>query len=83
VVSDLLLFSLLINFVSLISVGPVVDTFPHPSVDMKAFVKELNTALSLEPKVWDPISQVAQPWIKINDLKKSYKTEHKGGCVIA
>ena len=50
--------------------GPVVDTFPHPQVDMKAFVKEMNTALSLEPKIWDP-----HPCTKINDLKRSYKLE--------
>jgi hypothetical protein len=67
-------------------VGPVVDSFPPPQMDMSGFVRELEKSLSLIPKVCSSITEKKESWINVHELKRHYKGGKSGGggkCIIS
>ena len=44
-------------------------SLPEPELDPQAFLACIDEALTLQPKVFDPISGDVQPWIKTDILK--------------
>lgn len=44
-------------------------SLPEPELDPQAFLAGIDEALTLQPKVFDPVSGEVQPWIKTDILK--------------
>ncbi len=62
--------------------GPVAQSLPHPHVDLGGFVRELNKANSLVPKVWNPINRRVEYWVDAHKIERTYGKKSGGGCVI-
>eukprot|EP01035_Chromulina_nebulosa_P021816 gene21816-28234_t len=55
-----------------IILGGRVDDYPHPEVDFKGFITEVNKRNKALPKVYDPITKQMHHWIKVDKLKSIY-----------
>jgi succinate dehydrogenase/fumarate reductase-like Fe-S protein len=56
-----------------------VDSFPHPQIDMKNFLNELEKVNALTPKAYNTVTQKLDFWVNRSQLSKSYS---KSKCVI-
>jgi hypothetical protein len=46
-----------------------VDDYPHPAVDAKGFVANVQRRNKATPTVWNPISKKMAPWIDPSAMK--------------
>jgi len=53
----------------LYSFGGNVDDYPHPAVDAKGFVANVQRRNKATPTVWNPISKKMSPWINPSAMK--------------
>jgi hypothetical protein len=58
------------------------DGIPDPSVDWKAFIKELDRFLKVEKKQWDPITRKMQGWVKPTYLNRVHDGTSECTCTI-
>jgi len=61
-----------IRVVCSIILGGRIDDYPHPEVDFKGFLIEVNRRNKALPKVYDPITKQMHHWIKVDKLKAIY-----------
>jgi hypothetical protein len=68
-----------IRDVCAIMFGGTVDEYPHPAVDAKGFVANVQRRNKLEPNVWNPVTKRMSPWIDPAAMKEIVG----GGCIIS
>jgi hypothetical protein len=52
--------------------GRVVESFPPPQIELKGFLRELERANMLIPRVWSSITEKNESWINTQELKKTF-----------
>ena len=60
------------DFCALLFGIDAMDGVPDPSVDLKGFIKEVDTLIKQESLQWDPIKKKLMPWIDVKRMHKCY-----------
>ena len=64
----------------LYSLGGRPDDYPHPEVDLPAFLAEIERRNNRTSKVWNPMAKRMTEWINAAKLRKLRKSQ---GCVVS
>jgi hypothetical protein len=61
--------------------GGRLEDYPHPELDLDAFVHLVEQRCATAGHTWDPVEKRNKPWIDTRKLVALYRK--KSGCIIS